>query len=1225
MPGPLPVKPTPTPASVKTMSTGASTTLPLYWDLASMEASKRLGAATSLIRQLQDFQTAFTQGLSEKDVTKRPSLTLETLDLYCAKDVAYALRRLFRGLASSREGARQGFSLALTELLTSLDFVTIPFLLELLESSTEISSGSSGQEERDALFGRVFGLMCIVQAGIPARSFAEGKPDLEMLFTMAARLSRAKPYLREPTAQAILQLVPQIPPSTHPRALEKLAAIMFSTETKTPESLQLALTIQETAPDINIYRYFSGWESGDLLQAGNLPMLAEILQESSSTDPALYSTWHPQLHTVWHTLLGLYFPEPRRSTLCPFPDLWVEAVDKGLFGASISPEHKYWGFELLEAALNAIPAPYLSSLLTPNILRTFVGCLSGPSDQPLAKRARQSLSRLVELAGRSQEGRLALSTALTGPHGHRDFDRVTRTRTVESLLSARDGKDMNGYFEYLSGLFTSAAATHAEEGMRRQKWTVDQMLGLVRNPKNPRSNDLTRKLIQFLLQHIMDTKETGGVREMCTERLFSLLTDLATSPPPVAGEEKGTVRGKKFHGRLEAKEGSSLWLEEVVWMVWGMLGEPKGVSTGKAVRRSVRKGGNRGSPEATGTTSQMLEETGAEAKEALALARAEAEGLAGRIGSMEAGEKQGQLDSLYQLLLHEWLLLFMLHGISEEEGVAAIQDLKGCLDRLHPEEDKKKKRGAAGAKKGKATGKEEEEGAEEPEAISVLVDLVLSFLSRATHLQRTLAEQALVSHAPLVTDGAIELMLAVLEEGDEETGGHDNDEEEEEEEEEMEEEMEEEESLEEEEESEDDGDESDEDEEDNSPVDPEFQARIEAALGEARASEDAESDGSVDDEGMKGFDGALEEVFRQRKLAKSSKSGVVEARRHLRLRVCGMLEAYGKAVSARELTAWSAVVPLLRRAGSGGQVGERCTSVVREGWVKAKGPGVKVTAGGEEEEKVIGWMKDVSRVARSRGDRTLTKLCGMVWRGLGRMVPLARVEELGREGLKRFLTGKDGRGGGREGGFWEVVVMTHGGGASGKETGAEAGGLPWAILTLVNFGCRAGQVRDGYTMSEAWRWLGSLGQSGLQARDVGGSEWEELVSGIGGGLGELLEGVATGGKSVVGGVIPTGERLKAIMKRAVGLVKRLGRLDAGSGVLLEAAGLTTDRVECAVSGLDKEWMRMQGRQLLGVLQGSVSGGGGKKKGGNSSKGSAPPPSQGSQLRSGEQEEGGEGG
>lgn len=100
----------------------ATTTLQLYWDLASFEPSVRQNAAQSLIKTLADFQKNHEETLeNKKDIAD----TEEKLDLLCASDVSYAVRRLLRGLPSSRQGARQGFSLALTE-------VYILFMLQLL-------------------------------------------------------------------------------------------------------------------------------------------------------------------------------------------------------------------------------------------------------------------------------------------------------------------------------------------------------------------------------------------------------------------------------------------------------------------------------------------------------------------------------------------------------------------------------------------------------------------------------------------------------------------------------------------------------------------------------------------------------------------------------------------------------------------------------------------------------------------------------------------------------------------------------------------------------------------------------------------------------------------------------------------------------------------------------------------------------------------------------------
>lgn len=90
----------------------ATTTLQLYWDLASFDPNVRQTAAQSLIKTLADFQKTHEENLEQLSIAD----TEEKLDALCASDVSYAVRRLIRGLSSSRQGARQGFSLALTEV-----------------------------------------------------------------------------------------------------------------------------------------------------------------------------------------------------------------------------------------------------------------------------------------------------------------------------------------------------------------------------------------------------------------------------------------------------------------------------------------------------------------------------------------------------------------------------------------------------------------------------------------------------------------------------------------------------------------------------------------------------------------------------------------------------------------------------------------------------------------------------------------------------------------------------------------------------------------------------------------------------------------------------------------------------------------------------------------------------------------------------------------------------
>ncbi len=74
--------------------------LALFWDLASTEPKVSKKAAITLIRSLDFCQKRFEEGGESG---------------HC-QELTYSLKRLVRGLGSSRDGARVGFSVALTEV-----------------------------------------------------------------------------------------------------------------------------------------------------------------------------------------------------------------------------------------------------------------------------------------------------------------------------------------------------------------------------------------------------------------------------------------------------------------------------------------------------------------------------------------------------------------------------------------------------------------------------------------------------------------------------------------------------------------------------------------------------------------------------------------------------------------------------------------------------------------------------------------------------------------------------------------------------------------------------------------------------------------------------------------------------------------------------------------------------------------------------------------------------
>ena len=126
--------------------------LAFFWDLASIDEEKRLAASESLLEALQEAQQTHEE--------KTPG--------EACVELVYTVRRLVRGLASPRDGARQGFGAALIEVLCVFERqVTVESVLELMNNSMQLQGSMKGPEERDVLFGRVFTCAAIVRSLSP--------------------------------------------------------------------------------------------------------------------------------------------------------------------------------------------------------------------------------------------------------------------------------------------------------------------------------------------------------------------------------------------------------------------------------------------------------------------------------------------------------------------------------------------------------------------------------------------------------------------------------------------------------------------------------------------------------------------------------------------------------------------------------------------------------------------------------------------------------------------------------------------------------------------------------------------------------------------------------------------------------------------------------------------------------------------------------------------------
>jgi DNA polymerase phi len=125
-----------------------------FWDLASDNDEKRIQGGIDIIEYVLNAEKIWRETglhdvkksnssngdneLDSDDDDDDDSNDGEKKDIL-ANDTEYALKRLVRGLGSSRESARQGFSACLCEVLNILPQVRVIDVLSVLDENTKVS------------------------------------------------------------------------------------------------------------------------------------------------------------------------------------------------------------------------------------------------------------------------------------------------------------------------------------------------------------------------------------------------------------------------------------------------------------------------------------------------------------------------------------------------------------------------------------------------------------------------------------------------------------------------------------------------------------------------------------------------------------------------------------------------------------------------------------------------------------------------------------------------------------------------------------------------------------------------------------------------------------------------------------------------------------------------------------------------------------------------------
>eukprot|EP00658_Telonema_sp_P-2_P073600 TRINITY_DN6269_c0_g1_i1.p1 TRINITY_DN6269_c0_g1~~TRINITY_DN6269_c0_g1_i1.p1 ORF type:complete len:707 (+),score=208.11 TRINITY_DN6269_c0_g1_i1:72-2192(+) len=642
-----------------------------FWDLSSLEPDARHKATAELIQTLEQHKA----------------------------HGEYCLKRLVRGLGSAREAARQGFATALAELLTVDQEMDLGDVVSMIHECHPVGSKSGGgsQQERDALFGRVFGLMAVVRSG---RCDAEAA---EAVIDSAATLMNSKSYMPPVVVAVLVELVDRLGSDLVPQLVDPLKRVLdLPPEEYNASLLQLLLHLHlHHMEGEAVLEMVPRWRgiTIPILSAENMDKLSAALMDSST----------PTVHPVWDYVLHATEDKAGQAFL---RRLWSEVVDSGLMLSS--HERKAVGFDLAERMLGQMKPRDVPVVLSSAVLSCAVNSLKNP-EAFLHDRAKKFADTLSKVPETNPSLHFPLLCELSQ---RVNFDKVTKTGTVQALLSQLDGSGVDEYAEFLRSMLLECDSLDSNADVDRQRiWSLESMLALMRNSHIPKSEEAIQRAGQHFLMHSFFSQQPKSKKTPKKK---------ARKPPgwyqaaaPAVSSKVQEVGRRCFFSMLAELCTSSKQREDGQSWVWLFVQDTE------AMRVCPELG-----------LFQELGEEQVESREAvLKLVK-------------QLGDDSAQARAWQQLLSH----MLMQQLTDPTESTPVLDELVQCHLQAKEELD-------GGQKMGRAQEDDEET---EPCSMEVLVDILLSLLLKPSQLIREVVKSVMSAIAPDLSRTALGLVVRVV-------------------------------------------------------------------------------------------------------------------------------------------------------------------------------------------------------------------------------------------------------------------------------------------------------------------------------------------------------------------------------------------------------------------------------------------------------------------------------
>ncbi|KAE8135873.1 DNA polymerase phi-domain-containing protein [Aspergillus pseudotamarii] len=859
----------------------------IYEDLASEKDEIRLKAAQALVSQ-------FTPDKNATD-----------------EQIQKTLRRLFRGLCSSRKAARIGFSIALTEILSQVlsnpresSEIDIPKVVGFWESQSSASGSESGQEQRDHHFGRLFGAEAIIKSGIlfkPNAPFSEWTKLLDLVFELAKK----KPWIREECGWIVYRCVYELSAQKADAKFvdSTLERLCTNDLARTPEGVAIWLAVKDLFPKVKLPSKV--WKHEDPLDTKERNQLAKVMKESSvseaegenkGSNPKSSGVWNSKLHFAWDAVLSRLSQtaakeSKSKSSRLSFVDFWTEVVDNGLFAASSSDERKYWGFLLFVKVLNESPLPLASLVFTKNLVRCLTNQLA-VEDRYLHRMAAKAAKTIQTRVSKEPEFAAASINGLMGSAGSVNFDQVTKTKTVEKIVVEANLDALKQIVPLFEKLVACPGTSDSKAAASSRQFLAGLLLSIVRSRAS--ASDESEEGAKEVLKHILFT----FVRFAYFVEKDGESRDQASAEPALTQQTQELFRSR-INSCLNSLIANQKYATDLPYAV-------------------VRKIRDAAKSEEYGKFIIAMDDT----------LQDSVKGAFKSLKKLSSTEKKGDAAGVDAFkLLYSMTILQVYNG--DADAVSMLDELDFCYSKIFGDKKSKKE--------------------ETADASDALVEILLSFASKPSQLFRRMSEQVFGAFADKISENGLDSLVSILEAKESLAGQQEmfeQDDEGEEDEEMMD--VDEDDSDVEVVDAEGSDDDDDEDEEEEGSEEEEdgnddeeaiFEAKLAEALGPHRANQDLNddeegSDADMNDDEMEQVDQQLAKVFQARRDALSKNKDKKDAKGNMvnfKNRVLDLLEIYVKKCHSK-LLALDLLLPLLRltRKSTVKQISNKANSVLRD-------------------------------------------------------------------------------------------------------------------------------------------------------------------------------------------------------------------------------------------------------------------------------------------------------